>query len=138
MIFIDSNVLIDILEGSGRWYRWSEEALANTVVVGPRTINAVVLAECAAHFPDIEEELAFVRALDVDVAPIPAAAAYRAGLAHRAYRRAGGERIAVLADFLIGGHAAAIGAPLLTRDRQRFASYFPELTLITPETDSDG
>ena len=66
--------------------------------------------------------------------PLDERAAFRAGQAHAAYRRAGGERQAILADFLIAGHASVLDAALVTRDRQRFASYFPELRLIAPET----
>ena len=38
----------------------------------------------------------------------------------------------VLVDFLIGAHAAVIGAPLLTRDARRYRQYFPTVELITP------
>ncbi len=66
--------------------------------------------------------------------PLTNEVAIRAGQAHRLYRDRGGTRDAILADFLIGAHAAVRRAPLITRDRQRFASYFPELTIIAPET----
>jgi len=64
---------------------------------------------------------------------IPAAAAFLAGHAHAAYRRAGGSREAVLPDFLIGAHAAVTGRPLLTRDPRRVATHIPGTTLIAPE-----
>ena len=49
-------------------------------------------------------------------------------------RIAGGRHASVLADFLIGAHAVELGATLVTRDKGRFSTYFPDLTLITPET----
>jgi predicted nucleic acid-binding protein len=60
-------------------------------------------------------------------------AAWRGGQAYREYRKRGGDRPPLLPDFLIGGHAQALGATLLTRDPRRFRSYFPDLNLITPE-----
>ncbi|HXN39596.1 MAG TPA: type II toxin-antitoxin system VapC family toxin [Solirubrobacteraceae bacterium] len=61
-------------------------------------------------------------------------AAFLAGHAHAAYRRAGGTRDAVLPDFLIGAHAAVTSRPLLTRDPRRVATYMPGVTLVAPET----
>ena len=63
---------------------------------------------------------------------LPKAALFLAGKAHQTYRRRGGGRPGVLADFLIGGHAAVLGVPLLTRDAQRFRSYFPSVRLVLP------
>ena len=37
-----------------------------------------------------------------------------------------------LPDFYIGAHAAVEGMALLTRDRVRYASYFPSVKLIAP------
>lgn len=70
------------------------------------------------------------------VEAIPSAAAFLAGHAHAAYRRAGGMREAVLPDFLIGAHAAVTARPLLTRDPRRIATHIPGATLITPDRDA--
>jgi predicted nucleic acid-binding protein len=67
------------------------------------------------------------------VEEIPASAAFLAGHAHAAYRRAGGSRAAALPDFLIGAHAAVTNRPLLTRDPTRVAAYIPGARLITPD-----
>lgn len=134
MIFVDSNVLIDVLEDGSTWSSWSQAILGQTAGK-PQIVNAVVVAEITRAFADLAAELVFFEQLGIAVAELTPPAAYRAGRAHAAYRAAGGRREAVLADFLIGGHAAALGATLITRDRQRFAAYFPELTLITPEID---
>ncbi|MBI2318269.1 MAG: type II toxin-antitoxin system VapC family toxin [Betaproteobacteria bacterium] len=63
---------------------------------------------------------------------IPRDAVFLAGRAHAAYRARGGTRGGVLADFLVGAHAAIAGCPLLTRDRGRYATYFPSLVLVSP------
>ena len=44
---------------------------------------------------------------------------------------AGGRRTGVLPDFFVGAHAAVTGVSLLTRDAQRYRSYFPTIELIT-------
>jgi hypothetical protein len=40
--------------------------------------------------------------------------------------------MSTLPDFYIGAHAAVEGMALLTRDRVRYASYFPSVKLIAP------
>lgn len=133
MIFIDSNVLIDIFVGEGQWSDWSGAALAgadDTLV-----INRIILAEISPRFAALPILDGFLQTIGIVKLEMNDAAAFRAGRAHAAYRRAGGKRESILADFLIGAHALALDAKLLTRDRHRFATYFPELELIAPETD---
>ena len=66
------------------------------------------------------------------VEAIPLAASFLAGHAHAEYRRAGGNRQAILLDFLIGAHAAVTRRPLLTRDPNRVASYIPGAKIVAP------
>ena len=65
--------------------------------------------------------------------PLPWPAAFLAGKAYLAYRRRGGERRSPLPDFYIGAHAAIRGYRLLSRDRGRYATYFPKLQIIAPD-----
>jgi predicted nucleic acid-binding protein len=55
---------------------------------------------------------------------------FLAGKAFVRYRRRGGTKTNVLADFFIGAHAAVAGLPVLTRDVRRIAGYFPTVALI--------
>jgi hypothetical protein len=64
---------------------------------------------------------------------MPHEALFLAGKAFQRYRRAGGARTGVLADFFIGAHAAITASPLITRDMGRYRTYFPTIELITPD-----
>lgn len=63
---------------------------------------------------------------------MPRSALFLAGKAFQQYRAAGGARTGVLPDFFIGAHATVMGWALLTRDTQRYRSYFPTIDLVTP------
>jgi predicted nucleic acid-binding protein len=71
------------------------------------------------------------------VATLPRVALFLAGKAYLRYRATGGIRAGVLSDFFIGAHAAVEQRPLLTRDAQRYRTYFPTVELITP-SESNG
>lgn len=128
---VDSSVLLDVFTEDSRWLAWSEEQLVSAARRGTLILNAIVLAEIAPRFTRIETLRAALPSIAV-VEDIPGEAAFLAGHAHANYRRAGGERQAVLPDFLIGAHAAVTGRPLLTRDPRRVATYIPGTTLISP------
>lgn len=133
MIFVDSNIVIDLLE-DGEWTAWSTHLLGARSDE-PLATNLIVFSEVSRAFGSTADLLMFLRELGVTIHPITPDVAFRAGRAHVDYRLAGGRQGSVLADFFIGAHAAALGATLMTRDKRRFSTYFPELTLITPETD---
>jgi predicted nucleic acid-binding protein len=65
--------------------------------------------------------------------PLPYSAGFVAGKAFLAYRRRGGGKPTPLPDFYIGAHAAVAGYRLLTRDAQRFRTYFPRLHVLAPD-----
>jgi predicted nucleic acid-binding protein len=129
--FVDSSVLLDVFTEDERWLEWSEAALAGALAAGPLVIDAVVLAEVAPRFSRIEDlEAALPEQMLVE--ELPPAAAFLAGHAHASYRRAGGAREQILADFLIAAHAAVTGRPLLTRDPRRVSTHLPGVELIAP------
>ena len=59
-------------------------------------------------------------------------AALEAGAMMAEYRRRGGTRAGVVADFLVGAHARGNADRLLTRDRGFFGSYFADLEIVDP------
>ncbi len=70
--------------------------------------------------------------LGVQFSPVNETSARHAGSAWQAYRKTGGKRTRVMADFIIGAHALHQADRLLTRDRGYFRSYFAGLRLVDP------
>jgi predicted nucleic acid-binding protein len=94
-------------------------------------VNVIVLAEIAPRFSGIElMQASLPRRLLIE--QLPTSAAFLAGHAHANYRRAEGGGTQILADFLIGAHAAVTYRPLLTRDPRRVSRYLPGVELIAP------
>src|SRR5215469_11102509 len=122
---VDSNVLIDVIEGDRIWSGRSGIALKRVGSIGPVVINPVIYAEVSVRYEDTDE-------LDVDLPlalfqreQLPWPAAFLAGKAFADYRQRGGRRRSPLPDFFIGAHAAVTGMRLLTRDATRYRTYFP-------------
>jgi predicted nucleic acid-binding protein len=131
---VDANVLIDIFGGDAVWRDWSTQQLLVSRESGELVINPIVYAEVAAAFPT-------QRKLDDALGPeqyrrenLPWDAAFNAGRAFLAYRRAGGTKRSPLPDFYIGAHAEVKGYALLTRDHGRYRQAFPALKIVSPET----
>ena len=131
---VDSTVLLDLFTKDPTWCDWSLEQIAAAGDRGPLLINHVVYAEVSVRFTKFED---LEDALGRDVflrAELPWTAAFLAGKCFRDYRSRGGKKTSTLPDFFIGAHAAVMRLPLLTRDTARYRTYFPTVTLITPES----
>lgn len=100
---------------------------------GPLLINAVIYAELAACAASRESLEAEVAAAGLALREFPRDVLFLAGRAQAAYRRRGSTRAGVLADFLVGAHAAVLQIPILTRDVARFRAYFPTVKLVSPD-----
>ena len=131
-VLVDANVLIDIATDDPAWADWSAEALARAGVAARLVINPLIYAEVSVAFGRIEDLDRVLPEAMFRREPLPWEAGFLAGKAFLAYRRRGGTRTGVLPDFYIGAHAAVARYRLLTRDRGRFASYFPTVELIAP------
>jgi len=133
MILVDSCVVIDVLENDRRWAGWSQMQLETWGARGPLLINAVIYAELAAYAASKEALEAEIAKAGLALREFSRDAMFLASRAHAAYRRRGGTRAGVLADFLVGAHAAVLQIPILTRDVTRFRAYFPTVKLVSPE-----
>ncbi|HSZ50168.1 MAG TPA: type II toxin-antitoxin system VapC family toxin [Caulobacteraceae bacterium] len=132
MTLVDTNVLLDLFTNDPVWADWSIRQLDSAAVSGGLAINDVVYAELSVRFAAIETLDAALDEAGVIMEPMPRPALFLAGKAFQRYRAAGGARTGVLPDFFIGAHAAVSDAALLTRDAQRYRTYFPRLALLTP------
>ena len=131
---VDTNILLDVNGEESEWQAWSRDMMVDAADRGDLIINPIIYAELAVGYANREELdgiLGRVRLIRED---IPWDAAYAAGHAYISYRRRGGTRSSPLPDFFIGAHAAVRGYTLLTRDRRTYATYFPTLKIVSPET----
>jgi predicted nucleic acid-binding protein len=132
MLLVDTNVLIDVLEDDPQWADWSIAQLRAQSKIHPLAINPIVYAELSLTFSRVEALDEVVGNLGLKMLELPRPALFLAGKAFVQYRKQGGKANNVLADFFIGAHAAVLGCPLLTRDANRYATYFPSVRLIAP------
>jgi predicted nucleic acid-binding protein len=131
---VDSNVILDIVTDDPVWAEWSASALAQSLNQGIVVINPIVYAEVSIGFDRIEDLDKALPETMIRREPLPYAAAFLAGKAFMAYRRRGGAKSSPMPDFYIGAHASVAGYRLLTRDAQRYRTYFSAIELITPPT----
>lgn len=129
---VDTSVLIDVFGSDPTHEGPSAEALRQSIREGRLVASSPVWAEVTAAFPSAPAATAALSALGVTFDAITSSTAAAAGDAWRAYRRRGGGRDRVIADFLIGSHGALQADRLLTRDRGFYGTYFDSLTVFEP------
>ncbi len=139
MIFVDSNILIDIIELDPQWSDWSQEQLAAASGTGPVVISPIVVAEVAPYSGELDDFLEKIEIMGVQIEPLCSNSAFAAGAAFKSYRLQRGQSgpKSILSDFLIGGHAQYLDATILTRDARFYRTYFPSVPLITPLKDEN-
>lgn len=131
-VLVDSNIILDVLTNDPNWFTWSSEQLTTYARQDQLAINPIIYAEIAVGFP---QETALQAALPETLfqrLPLPWEAAFLAGQSFLIYRRRGGTKTSPLPDFYIGAHATVSQLLLITRDVDRYRTYFPNLILISP------
>lgn len=131
-MLVDTNVLVDVLADDPEWADWSVAQLQMQSQIHRLIINPIIYAELSLTFSSVEALDEAVSGLELHVVEIPRPALFLAGKAFVKYRRHGGIKNNVLADFFIGAHAAVSGMPVLTRDTRRYKNYYPNVKLISP------
>ena len=131
-VLVDSNVLLDVLTEDPSWYRRSASALSRIADRADLALNPIIYAEISVGFDSMEELEEAVPPNYFKRLSLPWDAAFLAGKCFVQYRRSTGAKRAPLPDFYIGAHAAVMGFELLTRDRSRYQTYFPDLCILSP------
>ena len=133
MLLIDTNVLVDVLENDPEWADWSISQLRAQAKIHKLAINPIIYAELSLTFSTVDGLDKALDDLGITLIEVPRPALFLAGKAFARYRRQGGTKNSVLADFFIGAHAAVTRYPLLTRDTRRYTTYFSDVLLISPD-----
>ncbi len=131
-MLVDTNILIDVLNNEPRWADWSIHQLRLQSKIHVLSINPMIYSELSCTFSKIEELDEVVHSMGLKFLQIPKPALFLAGKAHLAYRQNGGTKRNILGDFFVGAHAAVSRLPVLTRDIQRYKTYFPSVKLVSP------
>lgn len=132
MLLVDTNVLVDVLEDDPQWAEWSITQLRAQSQIHDLLINPVIYAELSLTFSKVEALDDAVGEMGLALREISRPALFLAGKAFAHYRRKGGKKQNVLADFFVGAQAAVLDCPILTRDGARYRTYFPSVSLIVP------
>lgn len=132
MLLVDTNVLVDVLENDPEWADWSISQLRAQAKIHRLAINPIIYSELSLTFSTVEALDRTIDDLGLTVIELPRPALFLAGKAFVRYRRQGGQKSNVLADFFIGAHAAVSRYPILTRDTRRYSTYFAGVNLIAP------
>ena len=129
---VDTNVLLDVFGADPKFTTASSEALRRCLREGSLVASEVVWAETATVFGDAGLFREAMHKLNASFSPMTEEAAIKAADAWRRYRRGGGPRDRIAADFLIAGHALVVADRLLTRDRGFYHRYFARLRILDP------
>jgi predicted nucleic acid-binding protein len=129
---VDTGVLLDVFLPDERYGPRSSVRLRDAYDAGAIVICDIVYAELVPAFGNRTELDRALREINAACSPVDTSIAYDGGLRWMKYRRAGGPRERIIADFLIGAHALAVADAFLTRDRGFYKTYFPELTNVSP------
>jgi predicted nucleic acid-binding protein len=132
---VGTSVLLDVFGADNKFGERSGQALRRALAEGGLIACSVVWAEVAAAFPAADSAVGAMERLGIAFSPVDRPSALVAGRAWKEYRRRGGTRARVIADFMIGAHASCLAERLLTRDRGFYRSYFRRLTVLDPSTD---
>jgi predicted nucleic acid-binding protein len=132
-LLVDSNIILDVFLDDPIWADWSEAALSEYAIHTPLFINQIIYSEISIGFKKIEELEMAISSSGFQMLEIPKEALFLAGKAFLNYRKHKGEKRSPLPDFFIGAHAAVSGLELITRDKNRYQTYFPSVRIISPE-----
>lgn len=124
---VDTNVLLDVMLPDPAYVKSSTELLRTAYNEGALIISHMVYAELVPQFGSRQALSDVLSQLGIETSPIDDEVAFLAGSKWKEYRKAGGSRRRILADFVIGAHGLLRADRFLTRDRGFYKTYYPEL-----------
>jgi predicted nucleic acid-binding protein len=111
--FLDTNILIYLLDQNAPLHAWSETQLQQCKAAGPAIISDMVYCEFSVGMANQAAVDAAVSQLGLERMRGSDAALVRAGVAFKQYRtQNSGPKTNVLRDFIIGAIAQVADAPL--------------------------
>lgn len=131
-MFLDANILIYVSNPVLAGHQTATDLLIRVSTERQLRINDIVFSELSPGFSSPEALTQWLDRLNIQRERSGDSALFRACAVHLEYRRAGGAKTSPLPDFFIGADAVTAGVPLLTNDRTRYATNFPDLELIAP------
>lgn len=130
--FLNSCVVIALLNDSDRLHEWSIKEVTKCKENGPAVICDIVYCEASVAMKTREELDDAIAQWGLERISLPDDALFRAGRAFQKYRKENnGPKLGVLPDFLIGATAEVHSAPLMTDNKKDFIGYFPSVVLIS-------
>ena len=128
---VDTSVLIAIAKHESDAHAWVE-VLAAANSDGDLVICDVVAAEYYALLQSEDLFRDSLGALGITFSATSLESAQLAGSIFKRYRREGGPREHLIADFLIGAHAQVQADRMAAIDRGYLRRYFPSLRVLKP------
>jgi len=131
-VLVDSCVLLDLFTNDDNWAVWSENILEKYSQTNSLYINSIVYTEISIGFNQVEEVEQVIAELGIKVLEMPREALFLTGKAFLKYRKNKVTKVSPLPDFFIGAHASVSNFELITRDFNKYKTYFPQVKLIYP------
>ena len=133
--FVDTNVLVYLMDDNDTMHPWSVEKFADCKAKGPVIISDIVYCELSVGMASKDELDEALSEIAVERFSGSDEILFRAGIAYKEHRdKNKGPKLNVLPDFLIGASAEVMGVPLLTANPKDFLKYFPKIKVISPGT----
>lgn len=140
MILLDTNVLIYAFDADSHHYAWARATLRSAVLGEGAAINTIILTELLVGDQSPATVVQRLEALGLHLLDLPLGTAPRCAQAYTQYLENRRQQAQLppapkspLPDFMIGAHASALEFSIATADTRRYQSYFPEVSLLTPD-----
>ncbi len=131
--FVDTNVVISLLDDSHEHHAWCAEQIAEARTDGPIVITDVVYSEFSVGMGSKADTDEAIKQLAFERHRPSADALFLAGRAFKKYKEENdGPKLNVLPDFIIGAHAVSEECSLITCNNADFQGYFQQLQIRAP------